>query len=173
MEKILNIETPNYKASFLKKWNLNNDFSNCENVIQVYGIIFNEENKVLLVKIKGDWRIPGGHIEDNETYEQALEREIFEETNVKIKFLKKIGFLEVRQIKNNFLSETFYQLIYNGTIKELCERKNDPSNGEIGEIKFVNIEDFPKYIPWEEVGEKIVKDCLNRLKKDTYTNKSI
>ena len=40
------------------------------------------KNKWLFAKHKerGTWEIPGGHIEENETWQQACERELFEET---------------------------------------------------------------------------------------------
>lgn len=48
--------------------------------------IVNPENKkVLLVKHKkyNKWLQPGGHIEDNETPEEAAVREVYEETGIK------------------------------------------------------------------------------------------
>ena len=53
----------------------------------VGALIFNKENKVFLMtspKWKGKYVIPGGHIELGETIEQALKREIKEETNLDI-----------------------------------------------------------------------------------------
>lgn len=54
--------------------------------------IINKENKILLQRfefpqINGNktlWVTPGGGIEENETYEEALERELYEELNIKI-----------------------------------------------------------------------------------------
>ncbi|MFH2118361.1 MAG: NUDIX domain-containing protein, partial [Candidatus Paceibacterota bacterium] len=45
------------------------------------------ENKVLLIKHKklGFWLAPGGHIEDDELPHQAAEREVWEETGLKVK----------------------------------------------------------------------------------------
>ena len=53
----------------------------------VGALIFNREDKVFLMtspKWKGKYVIPGGHIELGETIEQALKREIKEETNLDI-----------------------------------------------------------------------------------------
>lgn len=52
-------------------------------------VIDKREKKILLVKHKkfGKWVQPGGHIEDNETPEEAALREVYEETKLKIKLL--------------------------------------------------------------------------------------
>jgi 8-oxo-dGTP diphosphatase len=58
-------------------------------------IILNSKNQVLLVKraekedrFLGFWSIPGGGVENNETYEEALHREILEELHCKIRSFK-------------------------------------------------------------------------------------
>ena len=53
------------------------------------GAVVIHQNKVLLVQrgkapAKGEWAIPGGSVELGETLQQAVEREIFEETGVRI-----------------------------------------------------------------------------------------
>ena len=52
--------------------------------------VINPENKkILLVKhhLYDRWVQPGGHIEDNETPEEAAMREVYEETGLKIKLV--------------------------------------------------------------------------------------
>ncbi|MCK4550390.1 MAG: NUDIX domain-containing protein [Candidatus Aenigmarchaeota archaeon] len=51
-------------------------------------LIFNDNNEILLIKspkFNGKYIVPGGHIEIGETMEEALKREIKEETNLDIK----------------------------------------------------------------------------------------
>jgi len=63
----------------------------------VGALIFNQENKIFLMtstKWKGKYVIPGGHIELGEKIEQALKREIKEETNLEIFDIKFIGLQE-------------------------------------------------------------------------------
>lgn len=60
-------------------------------------VIYNDKGEILLVKnpkFKDFWTIPGGHIELNETAEEALKREIKEETGLKLKDIEPIGFSE-------------------------------------------------------------------------------
>ena len=52
-------------------------------------IILNAEHKMLIVKQhhkeKDIWLVPGGGIEDGESSFEAAEREVFEETGIKVK----------------------------------------------------------------------------------------
>lgn len=54
-------------------------------------IIQNEKGEFLLVKDKWGWNFPGGKIEPNETSEAAAQREVFEETNLRVENCQKIG----------------------------------------------------------------------------------
>ena len=63
----------------------------------VGALIFNQKGEVFLMtspKWKGKYVIPGGHIEMGETIEQALKREIKEETNLNIFNIQFISFQE-------------------------------------------------------------------------------
>lgn len=42
-------------------------------------------------RIKGQWAFPGGHLEFGETYFQCAEREVLEETGMKVKAVKMIA----------------------------------------------------------------------------------
>lgn len=55
-------------------------------ICYVAGGILAQDNKVLLVKHKklGVWLSPGGHVEPEEPFHLAAEREFFEETGVKV-----------------------------------------------------------------------------------------
>lgn len=59
----------------------------------VAGIIFNKSQRVLLMKRadNGLWGIPSGHVEPGETVEEAIIREISEETGLKVKVNRLIG----------------------------------------------------------------------------------
>ena len=61
----------------------------------VYGLavraIIIDDEKILIIKRSANsktnpnkWELPGGKVEQNETFDQALIREVFEETNLKI-----------------------------------------------------------------------------------------
>lgn len=59
-------------------------------------IVLIEGGKVLLVRrgrepFRGEWAVPGGRIEENETVEQCARREMKEETGLDVELLKLTG----------------------------------------------------------------------------------
>ncbi|NHM32008.1 NUDIX domain-containing protein [Neobacillus terrae] len=68
-------------------------------VTSVHGYCFSER-KVLLVNVKGrGFSVPGGHVEEGETLEEAFHREAFEEGYVRGQ-IQYIGALEVSHEEN-------------------------------------------------------------------------
>ena len=60
-------------------------------------ILFNDEDKVLFLKgtkhvkkFSGKWDIPGGHVHEDEEITAGLEREVEEETGLKLKKYEKV-----------------------------------------------------------------------------------
>ncbi len=47
-------------------------------------IIKNSKNQILLACVNGNYHLPGGHLEESETYEECLKRELKEEVGVYI-----------------------------------------------------------------------------------------
>jgi len=65
------------------------------------GLVFN--NGVLLVKrlidpYKGYYSLPGGFINEGESAEEACVREVAEETGLKIKIKRKVGYIITKEI---------------------------------------------------------------------------
>ncbi len=64
--------------------------------LTVDGIVFIEDDEVVLVRrkyppFKGFWALPGGFVEYGETVEDAVKREIFEETSLKVEIISLVG----------------------------------------------------------------------------------
>ncbi len=53
-------------------------------ITRVKAFIINKDNKVLIARSNGGCQLPGGHVEKNETHEEALIREIREEVGITI-----------------------------------------------------------------------------------------
>jgi ADP-ribose pyrophosphatase YjhB (NUDIX family) len=51
--------------------------------VGVFAAVFDENDKILCVKINygsGNWTLPGGHLENNESPYDGVKREVLEET---------------------------------------------------------------------------------------------
>ena len=110
----------------------------------VGAIIFNPENKVLICK-SSKWNnkyvIPGGHIEYGEKMEDALIREIKEETGLDIHGIKLIS------IQESVLSETFNGNRHFLFIDYICrtDTSNITLNEEAEEYAWVDLKDILTY----------------------------
>ncbi len=89
--------------------------------VTVGGLVFNSEGKVFLMtspKWQGKYSIAGGHIELGETIEQALKRELKEETSLDVYDLK---FLMVQEA---IYSEEFYKKKHFIFLDYICKTKD-------------------------------------------------
>ncbi len=68
-----------------------------ENVIRMKTLIINSNN-IYIGNENGIFQFPGGHLEEGETFNECLKREILEETGI---------ILEYREIKPPFMKVTF------------------------------------------------------------------
>lgn len=75
----------------------------------VRGVVFDSENNVALLHAKneGYYSIPGGGVDNEETYEEAIVRECKEEVGCDVEIVKYMGTtLEYRK-RNNLLNESW------------------------------------------------------------------
>ena len=95
----------------------------------VIGIIIDTENKLLLNKRKknttlsGYWEFPGGKIKPNETPDQALSRELFEELGIKIVATDPLDSIEYQYAEHDVVLLPFRIIDYTGTPKGLEGQK--------------------------------------------------
>lgn len=112
--------------------------------ITVSAVIFNKDEEVLLCKShKWDdkYIIPGGHVEFGEKLEEALKREILEETALEIHSIKLIG------IKECFYSNTYYSDRHFLFMDYICKTdgNNVVLNDEAEEYVWSTLEDAVSY----------------------------
>ena len=109
----------------------------------VNAIINNKEGKILLIKRKGGihsgkWAFPGGIIKKGETNEEALNREILEETGLKIKkILKKIADYKYKRKNLEITKGTSY-------LVQVEKFEVTISTKEISSFKWVDLEEIKK-----------------------------
>ena len=105
-------------------------------------IIINEAKEILLCKrVKkfgfGEWILPGGHVEFQETFEQNLERECKEELGIKVKVGKLVSVATNMKYENHYVIFTFLCESYSGK-----PERNEPH--EHSEIKWFNVDNLPE-----------------------------
>ncbi|MCU0914434.1 MAG: NUDIX domain-containing protein [Planctomycetes bacterium] len=94
----------------------------------VGALIFNPEGKLFLMsshKWRGKWVVPGGHIELGERMEDALRREVKEETNLDIHDLEFICFQEFLYDERFWKPSHFIFFDYAGRTESTDVRLND------------------------------------------------
>lgn len=68
----------------------------------VKAFVFNEDNDILILRRQngdagaGQWDLPGGCIEFHENKEDALKREVYEETNLHIEDIQKLNMVNLK-----------------------------------------------------------------------------
>ncbi|MDA3836440.1 MAG: NUDIX hydrolase [Nanoarchaeota archaeon] len=143
------------------------DISNISPLWQVYGFFFDKENNLLINDDgKGNWRLPGGKIEEGEDWKTAIIREALEEADVVLEedSVKIFGVIEMIPKSENCEKPKHYLLRCSGKIKEVKEQTPDPDLNLICQRKFINTKDFPKYIKWGNFGEHIKEEAIRSLK---------
>lgn len=124
---------------------------------QCYGIVLDDNKQVLIISTDGkEWNFPGGGIEKDETFEETLTREVYEEAAVVIhpESIKPF-FYQTASIQETGEFEGT-QLRFIAKVKSMDKFVNDPG-GDTKFQKFVSIDEIPKYIKWSGVENEIVK----------------
>lgn len=110
--------------------------------IRVTGVLV-EDNKILLVKQKvsekRNWSLPGGKLEQGETIEQGIIREMKEETGLDVEVVRLLYLCDVSASDNTLLHITFLLKRVAGDI-ELPT--NEFESNPIYDVEFIPISDL-------------------------------
>lgn len=119
-------------------------------IVTVLGMVY-DENKILLQnRIKKDWcgfTFPGGHVEKEESFVQAIIREIYEETGLTIREPKLCG---VKQFQTDE-DERYIVLLF-----KTDKFEGTLTSSEEGEMKWIHRDSLNDYI--------LVEDFMELLK---------
>lgn len=122
--------------------------------VGVFAAVFDEKDKILCVKINygsGNWTLPGGHLENNESPYDGVKREVLEETGYIVDVENLISVYSAPQ-KDDIV------FLFKARIKGQIEWKPD---NEIQQIGFFERTNLPSQIhPWN----------IKRI-NDAYENK--
>jgi len=124
-----------------------------EIMVAVGAVIEDDEGRILLVRHvpqrggfwQGRWICPGGRLNLGEGIREGIEREVSEETNLKIRLTTPLTPFE-RIVKSE--GKTTLHVIYIDFLAKLVEGEFRPGD-DVGEGMWVAKEDIPKI--WEEL----------------------
>lgn len=128
-------------------------------------LVINPKNEVLIIKQfrypiqNWEWGIPGGGVDKNEDPKAAVEREITEETGLKIESIEKIG-------QYYPLSSCSTELVFLFIAKvtdEKLEVKQRLEDESISEMKFVSIAEALRMIDAGEMTDAYTCNALQIL----------
>ena len=89
---------------------------NPTHLVSVAALVTNEKEEILLVKSPWrGWEYPGGLIEPGETFQEALHREVFEESGVEIEITGFIGIC--KNIERNIVNIDFTAKYIRGELR--------------------------------------------------------
>ena len=114
---------------------------------------------VVWAEDKQYWTLPGGGIEEGETIEEAVIREVEEESNMKVLKQVLLGVQDIFE-GENIISQT----------RSLCIVEphgpfiSDP-DGDITQIKLVDPSDLKQYVDWGEIGDHLLERALKMVRK--------
>jgi len=113
--------------------------------IRVTGVLFNEYNQILIVKQRlgesRQWSLPGGKLEHGETMEQAIIREMFEETGLTVKVRQLLYLCDVSPM-NKVIHVTFLLKYISG---EIILPDNAHEENPISDVIFVDANSLYDY----------------------------
>ena len=129
-------------------------------LLTVDAVVLLNKHSIVLVKrrkppFEGFWALPGGFVEYGETVEAAVEREVFEETGLKVRILKLIGVFSKpdRDPRGHVVSIAFLAEAVEGKLRE---------SDESFEVKAFKIEELPEKLAFDH--REIIGEALRKLR---------
>lgn len=128
---------------------------------QAYGICFHRDNILVVNNVlnPGSYTPVGGSIEKGEHPDDALVREIREESNMKVLHFQPIGYQRVTDVSG--VQKPYYQLRYMCIVEPYgpFTPECDP-DGDVTELLEINPRDYKEYFDWGKIGEVIIERAL-------------
>ena len=117
-----------------------------------------DELVIVYSDTKGYWTPPGGGVEPGEMVEEAIVREVLEETNMRVLAQRVIGYQEVSEphrLTTQVRAVCIVELIGSFVADA------DSGDGEgVTEIKLIDPKDIKQYFDWGEVGDHVLARAL-------------
>lgn len=126
----------------------------------VHAYCFVDDELVIVYSdMKGYWTPPGGGVELGETVEEAVVREVLEETNMRVLKQNVIGYQEISE-PHRLTTQVRSVCIVEPIGPFIADADPDDGGEGITEIKLINPKDIKQYFDWGEVGDHILARAL-------------
>lgn len=127
------------------------------------GVIVFGNTILLLKKYNGDWVLPKGKVEEDESLKQAAIREVYEEAGVKAKIEKYIGKINY-SFKNSRNTEEIIMKTVHWYLMSTKNMNSVPQKEEgFIEAKFVHIDRAENLAKYNDE-KKVIRDVIKSLK---------
>lgn len=117
------------------------------------------DGKFVVVNNESQWEPVAGHVEPNETVDDALIREVQEESNMKVLKFFPVGYQYIN-------GQDIYQTRYFCVVEPYGPFVADP-DGDVTEIKLVEPSTLIEYIRWGESAKYITERCLEIIDRES------
>ena len=125
-----------------------------DSVVRVKGLIINSRGKILLAHNNNTYQFPGGHVDDGETNDECIVREIKEETGIDVE-IKEQPFLCIKTYDNNYfgtgkkvLNSIYYYRFFTDDMPNFQETHYDElelaTDFNLFYVVFADLENFLK-----------------------------
>lgn len=121
-------------------------------VVRVKGLIINSKNEILLAQNNNTYQFPGGHLDEGESLDECLQREIKEETGIDVSintepFLRIVSFCKnYFSMGKNVKSIIYYYKVFTDSRPNLAETNYDSleiqTDFNLLYLKFTDLEKF-------------------------------
>jgi 8-oxo-dGTP diphosphatase len=121
-------------------------------------IIINNENKILIARRPegkphpGLWEFPGGKIEQGETVEDALKREVYEEVHLKVETAELF-----KQVQHDYKEELVFL-----NFMRVTKFTGDAIGKENQPIRWIKLQDLAKYT-FPKASDVVIEQLLTTL----------
>jgi 8-oxo-dGTP diphosphatase len=129
-----------------------------KNYIAGVGAIVFDEGRLLVIKdrISSGYKLPGGHIDKNESIINAVKREVYEETGINIEFE---SIINIGHFRNGQFGESNLYIVC--TAKALSKEISINDSNEIEEARWMLPEDFLNSENVNNYNKSVVKAALS------------
>jgi 8-oxo-dGTP diphosphatase len=121
------------------------------------GAIVRDKKQLLVIKdrFSNGYKLPGGHIDNNESIKDALKREVYEETGITIEFESIVNLGHFT--KGQFNESNLYIVC---TAKMLSKEITIHDSAEIIEAKWIDVEEFLNSKETNNYNKNVVKASI-------------